>query len=250
MKKYQNYIFDFYGTLVDIKTDEGRTGLWQQLAELYQAFGASYDAQELKTAYSKLVKESEHELAEQVTYEHVEIDLTSIFIRLLQESLKKNPTEGRVIDLATFGQVMANTFRVLSRERLVAYENSLSSLQTLKESGARLFILSNAQRVFTQAEIEGTGCATFMDKIYISSDYQMKKPEPAFLRMVLEENGLCDEESVMVGNDLTSDIAVAHAVGIDSILLNTFPHSQTDIQACKDKGWDFIVIEDIAELLN
>lgn len=250
MKKYQNYIFDFYGTLVDIKTDEGKIGLWQQLAELYQAFGASYDAQELKTAYSKLVKENEHELAEQVTYEHVEIDLTSIFIRLLQESLKKSPTEGRVIDLATFGQVMANTFRVLSRERLVAYENSLSSLQALKESGARLFILSNAQRVFTQAEIEGTGCASFMDKIYISSDYQMKKPEPAFLRMVLEENGLCNEGTVMVGNDLTADIAVAHAVGIDSILLNTFPHSQTDIQACKDKGWDFIVIEDIAELLS
>ena len=34
----------------------------------------------------------------------------------------------------------------------------------------------------------------------------------------------------MVGNDLTTDIAVAEAVGIDSILLNTFPYSRRELE--------------------
>ena len=40
-----------------------------------------------------------------------------------------------------------------------------------------------------------------------------------------DDYGLNPSETVMVGNDLTTDIAVAEAVGIDGILLNTFPYS-------------------------
>ncbi|MFR3236690.1 MAG: hypothetical protein ACLTOX_05975 [Streptococcus thermophilus] len=32
------------------------------------------------------------------------------------------------------------------------------------------------------------------------------------------------------GNDLTTDIAVAEAVGIDGILLNTFPYSRRELE--------------------
>ena len=31
--KYENYIFDLYGTLVDIHTDEEKTELWEKLAQ-------------------------------------------------------------------------------------------------------------------------------------------------------------------------------------------------------------------------
>lgn len=34
----------------------------------------------------------------------------------------------------------------------------------------------------------------------------------------------------MVGNDSTTDIAVAEAVGIDGILLNTFPYSRRELE--------------------
>ena len=40
---YKNYIFDFYGTLVDILTDEKDPMLWDKLAQLYQAYGAAYE---------------------------------------------------------------------------------------------------------------------------------------------------------------------------------------------------------------
>ena len=38
--KYENYIFDLYGTLVDIHTDEEKTELWEKLAQFYGYYGA------------------------------------------------------------------------------------------------------------------------------------------------------------------------------------------------------------------
>lgn len=146
--------------------------------------------------------------------------------------------------------MVASIFRVLSRERLETYPNTLDTLSKLQDEGARFFILSNAQRAFTQAEIELTGCADFMEKIYISSDFQMKKPEPDFLKMVLEDNELDPAETVIVGNDLTTDIAIAQELGMDSVLLNTFSYDQEEMEAYRNKGWHFLVIEDIVELLR
>lgn len=127
----------------------------------------------MKNAYHRFVEEAESSLAETVSYQYVEIDLETIFIRLLTDAPNENQSTNKPTDLETFGQVVATIFRVLSREKLEAYENTLTSLQTLKDREVRLFILSNAQRIFTQAEIEQTGCADLMEKIYISSDFKL-----------------------------------------------------------------------------
>ena len=59
---YDNYIFDLYGTLVDIHTDESDTAIWEKLAMFYGYYGALYEAKELKERYETLVKSSEDKL--------------------------------------------------------------------------------------------------------------------------------------------------------------------------------------------
>ena len=49
--KYENYIFDLYGTLVDIHTDEEDDKLWEALADFYDAHGATYTATEIQADY-------------------------------------------------------------------------------------------------------------------------------------------------------------------------------------------------------
>ncbi|HFU4203696.1 TPA: HAD family hydrolase [Streptococcus suis] len=250
MKIYKNYIFDFYGTLVDIRTDENKLELWEYLADLYNSFGCTYRARQLKSCFETIASEEEINLIRTSPHEFVEIDLEKVFVRLLTDAKCTRQTLNTPKDLKTFGQMIANIFRILSREKLEAYPNTLSVLDTLQEKGSHLIILSNAQQVFTQAEIEQTGCADFMEKIYISSDYQMKKPEPAFLQMVMEQNNFNPEETLLVGNDLTTDIAIAQELGVDAVLLNTFSYGSQEIDAYRSKGWDFMVIEDIAELVQ
>ena len=52
---YQNYIFDLYGTLVDINTNEWKMYLWEKLRIFYGYYGAHYTARELKNSYEHLV---------------------------------------------------------------------------------------------------------------------------------------------------------------------------------------------------
>ena len=57
---YDNYIFDLYGTLIDIHTDEELPGLWQDMAAyLEYQFKASYSAKELRKRYLEICGQEE-----------------------------------------------------------------------------------------------------------------------------------------------------------------------------------------------
>ena len=92
---YKNYIFDFYGTLVDILTDEKDPALWDKLAQLYQAYGADYKGEGLRKSYAKRVALAREELIE----------------------LKGDdrPQSSCLLQLEDWGQLIAIVFRVLSR---------------------------------------------------------------------------------------------------------------------------------------
>ena len=53
---YKNYIFDLYGTLVDINTNEEKAYLWKKMAEFYGYYGAHYKPVELKKLIKKPAK--------------------------------------------------------------------------------------------------------------------------------------------------------------------------------------------------
>ena len=59
---YDNYVFDLYGTLVDIHTEEGDERLWKQLALFFGYYGALYEPEELQKEYFRIVKGKEQEL--------------------------------------------------------------------------------------------------------------------------------------------------------------------------------------------
>ena len=51
--KYQNYIFDLYGTLIDIHTDEEDKIPWMVISYYYRQHGAGYYANGIRTKYKK-----------------------------------------------------------------------------------------------------------------------------------------------------------------------------------------------------
>jgi len=251
MKRWKNYIFDLYGTLIDIHTDEDDPALWQWLAGFYECYGASYSPQEIRKRYSVLVRQLEAELSDRTGVKWPEIKLEDVFIRLLTDKAPKafqkgceGPSEG----MDAWVRALANSFRVLSRRRLSAYSSTLPVLKELKRRGCGVHLLSNAQRVFTEAELRITGTAPFLDSVYISSDQGMKKPQPEFMERLLSEQGLSRQDCVMVGNDFSSDIAIAEACGMDSVFINTFAFSSDILERGNAGGVP--VIEDLAELLG
>ncbi len=253
MKHYQNYIFDLYGTLVDIWTDENDPVFWQRMSEIYCIYGAEYSADALKVAYHRIAVEEQEKLGISSGVQYPEIKLETVFWRLLREAPVKHRTEislrGKK-EQELWIYMIANTFRSLSTRRFRMYPRVKDVLTAIRAQGRSIYLLSNAQRIFTMPELERLGLVDFFDAIYISSDYGMAKPEAAFLEALLREQKLDAADCVMIGNDWRSDMAVAAKCGVDGIFLNTDHYRESEIRAGLPKG-RFSVIQsgDIGELL-
>lgn len=208
---YKNYIFDLYGTLLDIHTDEGKEELWVQMARLYGERGAVYTPEGLKAAYRDGCRKLESDLRRERQSENPEIEIGEVFSGLF---IQKGVTAGRE-EIAG----LAYRFRKLSRVYLRPYDGTVPLLGKLRAEGKKIYLLSNAQRLFTAPEIEETGIGGFFDDIFISSDFGIKKPEKAYIELLISRHGLRKEECLMIGNEVESDIAVADRCGVDSVLV-------------------------------
>jgi len=230
-RQYKNYIFDLYGTLIDVETDEDSPFLWGKMAQIYSAYGADYSGEELRKKYIEKAKSEEDKLDS----DYPEIDLNIVFLRLLKEAPRKHETHLSVDDPEKFASYISNTFRVLSRKKLKNFKNTEKVLKTLKESGKGIYLLSNAQAEFTETEIDISGIRKYFDDIFLSSDHGIKKPSPEFMEELIDKNHLYKDETVMVGNDISSDIKTAFTCGMDSIYLNTFKYSDEKVMKCLEK---------------
>ena len=93
-------------------------------------------------------------------------------------------------------------------------------LDTIKANGGCIYLLSNAQRTFTENELNMLGLTPYFDGICISSDEECSKPDSHYFEILFDRYGLKKEESVMVGNDYLSDIGGAADFGVDSVYIH------------------------------
>lgn len=236
--KYRNYIFDLYGTLIDIHTDEEQPELWEFMADyLEENFGAPYDPKGLRQDYLRICRDEEEKLAARNGSRYPEIKIEWVWKRLI----------GRPCPEADMRR-LCNAFRDRSRDKLVKYEGVTETLSAIKKAGGRVFLLSNAQRLFTEKELEVTGLVQYFDDIFISSDLGVKKPDKEFISALISKHGLKSDECVMIGNEVLADVGVACAAGIDAVYLNTYDHSQDeikrDLKLCKAAADKVVIVDD------
>ena len=227
MKQYSSYIFDLYGTLADIRTDEEDRRLWERLSLFYGYQGARYEPEELHRDYLCLVnaKERAAKAEYSVHYAHEsypEIPLQEVF-RGLYEA--KGVKADEALALHT-----GHMFRACSTKRLRLYAYAEELLTGLKEAGRGVYLLSNAQRIFTEYELRYLGIYDLFDGILISSDEGCRKPDERFYRILMERYGLRAAECLMIGNDMDTDIAGARKAGMDSFYIHSAisPKGQND----------------------
>ena len=207
---YHNFIFDLYGTLVDIHNNENKTSLWKRLALFYSFQGASYTGRELRNRYRQLETAARKVPS---SYTCPEICAADIF-RTLYVEKGIQPTEALLTATGQF-------FRIESLNTLQCYPASIDTLQNLHTKGCGVYLLSNAQRIFTEYELRSLGLWELFDGILISSDEGCCKPDPAFFQILFERYGLDPADCLMIGNERTRDLAGAIAAGIDCCYLHT-----------------------------
>lgn len=212
------YFFDLYGTLVEIRTDEGKPSLWRGAADFYSLCGAAYRPAELRGRYLALCAEETSSLAAarpELGEAGVEIELRRVFRRLFEE--KGVPvSDERVADTA----LLFRSLSFVHSPRLM--RGAGRTLAELRRRGARIYLLSNAQSCFTVPELKRVGLIDAFDGIFLSSDFGARKPSPAFFTAALARAGVSPEEALMIGNDPDADIRGADAVGMPSRYIHTW----------------------------
>ncbi len=209
MAEFRSYLFDLYGTLADIRTDEKSRLLWEKTALFYGETGAPYEPRELRARYLALCR-AEQERHRDPLYE---IELRKVF-RALYEEKGRSPSPREADAAALF-------FRVTSTKKLRLYPWVLPVLRQIRAEGAKAYLLSNAQSCFTRSELRLLGLDALLDGVVISSDAHIRKPSPRILQKLLRDYGVDPASALMTGNEQRSDVAAAHACGIPALYLQT-----------------------------
>lgn len=244
---YDNYIFDLYGTLVDIHTEEHSPKVWNKLSLFYRFYGADYSAKELKQRYFEIVslglKEKNAEYAAKYSHESFpELHIEDVFEKLY---LEKGITPSKELIVHT-GQL----FRIESIRHLKLYPNVKRLLYAIKKSGKKIYLLSNAQRVFTEYEMNALGLTDFFDGILISSDEGVRKPDILFFNQLKVKYDLDFKKSIMIGNDSYSDIQGATNAGMDALYVRSNISPQNDPTPKCKYTFEKMDIKEIAKTLG
>ena len=212
-------VFDLYGTLVDIHTEENDL-VWEKTALYFGFYGAHYTGEELRCAFAGALQAREAQAGQ--SYEcYPDIPCEQVMAQLFRDK--------GVADADALGVNAAQVFRIASIDYIRLYPYVKEALARLRQRGYRLWLLSNAQRVFTAYELRYLGLGEEFDGVYISSDYGCRKPDVRFFRALLEEQQLDPAQCLMIGNDRDTDIAGAMAAGMNTLYMHTnlTPSQQT-----------------------
>ena len=211
--KYDTYIFDYYGTLLDSFNDEHSAQYWKKWLRVLDKKGIKHpdyitfrkDFFEGDRKYRKIIIEKKG-------YTYPEIDIINVY-RDLFESYGNG-----ILDDALLNE-LAYDFREATRAYIKLFPGVEDYLKKLRYEGKKLYILSNAQRSYTWPEITMFGMEKLVDDVFISSDVEAMKPEKAFYDALFQAHNIDKATAVMIGDSLTSDIAGAIGYGIDYIHL-------------------------------
>lgn len=209
---YTDLIFDLYGTLVDIHTEE-TPEVWEKTALFFGYYGAHYTGASLKDAFEAELTRRQAKAGQ--SYEcFPDIPFHQVMADLFR-------SKGITQNAAELGIQAAQLFRIASTEYIRLYPHVLEALDMLRKKGFRLWLLSNAQEMFTRYELTHLGLSDAFDGVYLSSCFGFRKPDIRFFRALLDEHQLEPGKCLMIGNDRQTDIAGAKAAGIRTFYMHT-----------------------------
>jgi putative hydrolase of the HAD superfamily len=207
MPRIRAVIFDYYNTLIDIRTDEEKQEVFRFLSLYLQYYGVNMSEQTLRAALDH--EKKQYLKTKDETYP--EVDLEIVFGNILQKEGICNP----------FGaESCCKLFRLLSRERFQLFPDSLPVLKEIKRSGYPMAVVSDAQKVFCLEEGEMLGLNQFFDHIVLSTQYGFRKPDPRLFSIACSLLGVEPAQAVYIGDDLRKDVRGAQKASMMAVLVN------------------------------
>lgn len=219
-------LFDIYGTLIDIRTDEHKDEAFDLMSRFLAYRRIFVRRKELKELYFAELNQQFARSRER----YPEVDVNQAFERVLRGHGR---TSDRYLALIT-----TQLYRSLTMEHFSLFEDTFRTLTEFRKR-YRLGIVTDAQRVFCKPELRALRIEEFFDTIVISSDYGFRKPDPRLFHIALAAMNAQGSEAAYIGNKYETDLLGAEAAKLATAGL--IHQSQEDIKSFpKDPAPSFV----------
>ena len=122
----------------------------------------------------------------------------------------------------------SDKFLSLCAEKSGLVEGARELMDYLKDKGYRMHMCSNGFHEVQYKKLHSCGLFNHFDTIILSEDAGVNKPAPQFFDYALQRSGAQRASTLMIGDNLQTDIMGAMAAGIDALFFNRYPeHKKT-----------------------
>lgn len=236
---FQGILFDLGNTLLHFDGDTA-----EMIARADRALAESLSSSGLEFNKNQFVREFRHRLS---TYHQVR-----------EEDLIEHTTE-RILEqvLADFGfanvedSIIQEGLKKLyhvSQNHWIPEKDALPTLETLKQRGCRMGIISNAgDDADVQLLVDKANIRPYFDFIITSAVCGFRKPDSKIFQHALDKWGYSAAQTAMVGDTLHADILGANQIGIYSVWI-TRRADRPDNNANQQNIFPNATIHTLAEL--
>ncbi len=206
MRKKGAVLFDLYGTLIDIETNEEDPSVYAALSRYVSYYQVKIGPEDLKAAYFGEVSLRLRADA------HREVDVHEIFDGIIErhvEEGKKCPQ-----GLALSATVL---FRSLSMRRFGLFPGVRGFLEAVSDNFLTALV-SDAQWAFAEPELLMLDLDRYFQCRILSSRIGHKKPDPRPFEAAMKELGAVPEECIYIGDSPERDLMGAKNAGIRCVL--------------------------------
>lgn len=113
------------------------------------------------------------------------------------------------------------TFLKILSTKGVLYPQTLDLLQSLKQNGKRIYLITNGVAEVQYGRLAATDTAKYFDGVFISEEVGASKPSTAFFDAVIESIPLFNrKKALVIGDSLSSDIKGANDSELNCMWFN------------------------------
>ncbi|MBI9068304.1 MAG: YjjG family noncanonical pyrimidine nucleotidase [Salinivirgaceae bacterium] len=206
-KKYKNLFFDLDRTLWDFQTNSEQT-----LCELIDKYLAKEKIEFdvfLKIYYS---------INEDLWLKYRKGEITKEYLRTMRFSKTFSKLGIRMSEEICIN--ISDDYIKESPLKTGVFQGTYETLDYLKGKGYRLFLITNGFIEVQVKKIKQSKLEPYFERMFTSDEAGYQKPDKRIFEHALKTSNSKKSESIMIGDDLETDIAGANSFGMDSVFFN------------------------------